>query len=79
MGPLDRCADCGKDLPDARTDHSLISELGWRLERKQRPDETWTLSWHCPECWKELKRRKLEAGEPPPSSGPPTGRGGQRT
>lgn len=56
--------------PETRTDYTLISELGWRLSRTQKPDGSWLLAWRCPSCWATFKQNKVAAGEPPPSSTP---------
>lgn len=59
----DVCASCGKKAPKTETEYTLISSrYGWRLSREKAPDGTYTVKWHCPACWRNLKAAKAKAG-----------------
>ncbi len=73
MDKASSCTGCGKAPPPRSTDYTLISDLGWRLQRTKSPDGTVLLAWRCPDCWKALKNKKAAEGAPPPPDDPKGG------
>jgi|HubBroStandDraft_2_1064218.scaffolds.fasta_scaffold3553116_1 hypothetical protein len=55
---MNACVGCGKAIPPRSTDYTLISDMGWRLQRSTEEDGTVLLAWRCPACWKEFKKKK---------------------
>jgi hypothetical protein len=55
-----QCADCSAVAPETKSDVTLISTTGWRLERR-RQGATVSLHWRCPTCWRAFKAKVAHA------------------
>jgi hypothetical protein len=59
------CGQCGLKAPAVDSSFTLISaRFGWRLHKVPQPDGTLAAVWHCPDCWREVKKeseRRLKA------------------
>ena len=57
--PVDACVDCGANAPALEEEHTLRSQMGWRLTFEKLPDGTNMPTWRCPACWAKKKAAQL--------------------
>jgi hypothetical protein len=60
MSDRPTCVDCHATAPDTNTDETLVSSIGWRLERRKSAGGTHEMLflWRCPACWRAFKGRE---------------------
>jgi hypothetical protein len=54
------CVDCNAKAPETKTDETLVSTIGWRLERRRASGgaNAMLFLWRCPACWRAFKGRE---------------------
>jgi hypothetical protein len=60
--PLRGCADCGAMPPMLKTNYTLISSLGWRVEAVVDESGRKMAVLRCPECAKRRKQNSALTG-----------------
>jgi hypothetical protein len=60
MSDRPTCVDCNAQAPETNSDETLVSSIGWRLERRKSVGGTRGLVffWRCPTCWRAFKERE---------------------
>jgi hypothetical protein len=53
------CVDCHATAPETNSDETLVSSIGWRLERRKSPGGVRGMQflWRCPSCWRAFKEK----------------------
>jgi len=53
------CCDCGRVVPEATGDTTLVSvKYGWRLTREKLESGETVPRWRCRACWSNYKARR---------------------
>ena len=61
------CVSCKVSAPRTRTEHTLISNVGWRLARRVVGGRT-VLEWRCPPCFARFKQTQKGVPTIPPGT-----------